>query len=427
MKSSKLIISTLTLVSSSLNSYAQKEKSPFEISWENLTRLEARENTFDFNDAVDHPNDDTFLLNRFRFAIAAKPNDFLTFYIQAQDTQELGSQRDDVPGQLGAEGDDSFDLRQCYVQLGQSTDPFSFTLGRQALSYGDQRLIGPLEWSALSRTFDAAKIHWNGASGTWIDAFVSSAVVAERGVINQSNDDSIFSGLYGHMPLTNRDDAEAYLLHKYDRNRGEDFFTLGARFKSVPKSYGAWDYEAEFVYQQGDVNDLNLQAYACYMEVGYTLTEISGTPRISLEYSFGSGDDNATDNHLGSFQNLYPTNHPHYGFMDAFSWSNMHDVCLHSSIKPSTAWTISADLHAFWLADTSDSWKRANNVSTVRPINAQADSFAGLELDLLSSYKINEHVSMALGYTHFFAGAYLNDTGADDDADFSYLSTQWTF
>lgn len=428
MKNPMQTILRSTILSICAATTAQSQSSnPLQFHWENMNRLEIRDNTFDFNNDVDHINDDEFLLNRFRLSAMYTPNGKVKFFVQAQDTRELASKRPDVPSMLGAEGDDPFDLRQCYAELGDPTSGFSVKLGRQVLLYGDQRLIGPLEWNAISRTFDAAKLHWAGMDGTWIDAFVSSVVVPDAEHFNNSSDDSFFSGIYGHAKLTTCDEAEAYLFHQYDQTREDDFLTLGARYKSVPKAYGAWDYEAEFAYQQGDAKGLDLQAYAFYAEAGYTFSDFAGTPRVSLEYSFGSGDDLAGDNKQGGFQNLYPTNHAHYGFMDAFSWNNMHDVCLHMNAKPNSVWSIGADVHAFWLADTADTWKRANNVTPVRPASASADPFAGMELDLFTSYNIQDHVILTLGYSRFFAGPYLDETGAGDDANFCYFSSSWTF
>lgn len=113
-------------------------------------RFEGRENTFDFNSAVDSLTDDVFFLQRFRIGIAIKPVDWLKLYAQGQDAQEWGSDRPDIPGTLGAEGDDNFDLRQAYVQIGPKS--FNLTLGRQVLAYGDERLIGPGEWNNITRT-----------------------------------------------------------------------------------------------------------------------------------------------------------------------------------------------------------------------------------------------------------------------------------
>jgi hypothetical protein len=73
-----------------------------------------------------------------------KPADWLTFYVQGQDAREIASDRADIPGLLGAEGDNPFDLRQLYVEIGDAkVSPLSLKVGRQVLLYGDQRLIGP--------------------------------------------------------------------------------------------------------------------------------------------------------------------------------------------------------------------------------------------------------------------------------------------
>jgi hypothetical protein len=148
---------------------------------------------------------------------------------------------------------------------------------------------------------------------------------------------------------------------------------------------------------------------------------------VSVEYSYGSGDDDPADGNQGALQNLFPTNHPHYGFMDLFSWSNMHDVVLHLSAKPTTKFTAGLDIHAFWLADTADTWRRANARTPVRPATPGASSFAGMEADILLGCTVSRNCTFTAGYSHFFAGDYLNDTGAGDDANFFYFVTGLKF
>ena len=84
------------------------------LSLENQTRFEFRENNFDFNNSVNSVNDDSWLLNRFRVGLLLKPTSWMSLYIQGQDSREIGSNRPNIPGQLGAEGDNPFDLRQAY-------------------------------------------------------------------------------------------------------------------------------------------------------------------------------------------------------------------------------------------------------------------------------------------------------------------------
>ena len=84
----------------------------------------------------------------------------------------------------------------------------------------------------------------------------------------------------------------------------------------------------------------------------------------------------------------------------------------------------------FWLADTNDSWYRANGRTTVRPLNSAAraaSNFAGTELDAVITWQPSKHFALEAGYCRFFGGDYLADTGASDDANFGYVQTTISF
>jgi hypothetical protein len=394
---------------------------------EDQLRFEFRENNYDLNSSVRTINDDAWFLNRFRLSLQLKPASWITIYLQGQDSREISSERPNNPGQLGAEGDNPFDIRQAFIEIGDpKAFPLSLKAGRQVLLYGDQRLIGPLEWSNQSRTFDAFKLRWTGKGGIWVDAFTSSVVVPDRSGFDESDWDAIFSGVYAHIPMLGIQDTEFYALHLSDNDHDDNFVSLGTHLKSQPGVLGPWDYEAEFVVQTGTAAGKNLRAFASYIEGGYTF-QGAWKPRVGLEYSYGSGDGNPRDGTTHSFQNLYPTNHLHYGYMDLFSWSNLHDVVLHLSAKPFDKITATLDYHAFWLATTGDTWRRANAKTIVRPANAAASNYAGSEIDALVTYTPCSNFTLTVGYSHFFAGSYLSDTGARSDADFVYVMTGWKF
>jgi hypothetical protein len=190
-----------------------------------------------------------------------------------------------------------------------------------------------------------------------------------------------------------------------------------------------FDYTVEAAFQTGDVRGLDLTAFAAHADVGYTF-DVSWRPRIALGYSFASGDSDPTDGDIETFQNLFPTNHKFYGQMDLFAWQNMHDLELDFKIQPIKSVTFRTDFHAFWLATTDDFWYRANGVTPVRPLNTaarDASNYAGSELDVLVTWAVNKNVSLEAGYSHFFAGEYLADTGPSDDADFGYVQATITF
>ncbi len=436
-------------------------------------RWEIRSNNFDFNEGVNALTDDSWFLQRVRVGLTIKPLPWFKIYAQGQDAREINSDRPDFPGVFGAEGDDAFDLRQGYFEFGNAKEfPLTLRAGRQVLSYGDERVIGAFDWNNIGRTFDAVKLRWEEKMW-WLDAFVSSVVVPERGSYNQSDlfngneteREQIFSGLYFNTVALGPQSIDLYALHLHENlplAKGDtNFATFGVRIVSKPGAFApemsasdgkmvadgksmadsksapppmkkkpvGLDYSFEGAFQTGKVRGLDLTAWAVHGALGYTF-DIPWLPRVALGYSYGSGDGDPLDGDIETFQNLFPTNHKFYGQMDVFSWQNIHDLELNFRVQPVKKVSIRADYHAFFLASTDDAWYRANGVATVRPITAaarNADNYAGSEIDVLATWAVNKYVSVDAGYSHFFAGSYLGDTGTDDDADFGYVQATITF
>jgi hypothetical protein len=422
-------------------------------------RFEIRENNFDFDDSIDSVTDDSFLLQRFRIGAAFKPVEWLKFYAQGQDTREFFSERPNIPGALGAEGDDTFDLRQGYVQIGPKS--WNLTAGRQTLAYGDERLIGTADWNNFGRTFDAAKLHFELSKTTSIDLFASTVANIDRHSYNQSDlfngdelhRDMVFSGLYyttgAIEPVTldlyvlglnqargNNANLEGALLIPPAGAAGgdfedrTDFVTLGSRVKADPKKLGGFELEGEFALQAGTVAGLDLFAGAVHVGSGYNFKDCPWKPRIFAEYNFASGDDDPMDGDDGTFQNLFPSNHKFYGYMDLFAWQNIHNPALDFRVKPHEKLTVDVWANAFWLVTTDDAWYKANGLARTRPItplSRMASNYAGTEIDLTFTYQPFKFLAFQAGYSHFFAGDYLSDTGPGDDADYGYLQAAVTF
>ncbi len=416
-------------------------------------RFEIRSDNFDFNSGTNSPTDGDWLLQRFRIGLLWKPEPWLKFYVQGQDSREIGSDRSKTPGTMGSEGDDTFDLRQAYIEVGGTKDmPLSLKLGRQTLIYGDERLVGSFDWNNFGRTFDAAKVVYKNPKFQ-LDLFTSSVVVIERDRFNQSdlfngNENHrgmIFSGVYlttDQMPFGTADLYGFWLSQSSGNVSNQEasvsfkpltgdtlaaqhssFGTIGSRLKGDPKKLHGWEFELEGAYQNGQVNDLNLNAWAIHGGVGYNF-DAPWKPRLWAEYNYASGDRNPNDGNSETFQNLFPTNHKFYGFMDVFSWQNMHNPMISLRVTPLKTVTAQLDYHAFWLASTDDFWYRANGLATVRPLTPAAraaSNFAGQEIDFTVTWTPYKWLQFQAGYSHFFAGDYLRDTGTQDDADFGYL------
>jgi hypothetical protein len=127
------------------------------------------------------------------------------------------------------------------------------------------------------------------------------------------------------------------------------------------------DYSLESAYQFGNFVDkrpgpntptgrLEQSAYMVAAQGGYTFTDIWATPRLGLEYDFSSGDSDPFDDKHETLDNLFPTNHKFYGYMDFVSLQNIHDVRGILQLKPHPRLSVAVEGHGFWLADTHDNF-----------------------------------------------------------------------
>lgn len=373
-----------------------------------------------------------------------------------------------VPGTARYNGDgpesDTIDLHQAFVTVGNHKEfPLSLKAGRQELSYGDERLVGAFAWNNIGRVFDAAKLRWQNE---WFgaDFFASRPVIPEDERFNVSNDYDWFSGMYATTALVPKNTLEVYFFSRnsspqaiaaeprpqFPQLSARDIYTIGFRLKSKPTELGNWDYLLETAGQFGNFRDQRLgansprlehQAYMAVIQGGYTFSETWGTPRLALEYSFASGDSDPSDNKHETFENLFPTNHKFYGYMDMASLQNLHDARGIFQWKPHKQVSLALEGHGFWLADTHDSFYTVAGAprggvapipGTGYGINPTYSNFLGTELDAIAGYAITRYAQVEAGYGHFFAGDYLQQSlsapafGARD-ADYIYLQATLSF
>jgi hypothetical protein len=397
-------------------------------------------------------------------------------FVEGRSSSTLGDERSPtgsggVPsadgGDSGPETDDPVELHQAYVRVGNPKEfPLSLKVGRQELSYGDERLVGPFGWNNIGRVFDAVKLRWEADWGA-AEAFSSKLVLPDDNNFNTWNDYNVFSGLHITSKQVPHAVAELYFFARNDgvgsasANPGavlpqqtsapaaRDIYTVGARIKSNPGELGAFDYSVESAIQFGSWKPavasarLDHQAYAFVANVGYTFADAPGKPRVALEYAHGSGDSDPADGDHETFDNLYPTNHKFYGYMDLLAWQNTHDARAMLQIRPLPKLSLALEAHLFWLAETADSFYNAGGIARTTPgstpaggdgfgLNPGYDSFVGGEIDLIAGYALAKFAALEAGYGHFFAGDYIRQTwsGAgfgSRDADWFYIQTVLRF
>lgn len=429
-------------------------------------RVEYRENWLDFNSATDL-RDDTGLLQRLRFGFDWMPTPEWAFTLEAQDSRTFFDSPEGTAGREFVEPDNLLDFRLASLAWKpEALAGMSFILGRQVLSFGDQRLVGGFEWSNLARTFDAARVTWKSGDFT-LDVFSGFVTLHESDDLDRPDFDDLFSGIHAAWKNVGGGEfsLQAYLRNKHgitpstvfsnadNQEEGNtapegDYLTLAARWAG-PLPIEGWDARIELAGQVGKITnptgfgdalantgEQDLLAAAVHGQIGYTFATTPGKPRIFLEGNYATGDNDPFDGDSNTFQNLFPTNHYHYGTLDRFSWQNMADVALGVKFEPVEKLTIETGFHFFWLADTSDVWRFAGQgpvggaARYGRALANAPSSEVGQELDITVRYQPLKALAFEGGYSRFFAGPYIASTSADgvaDDADFAYLQVQYTF
>jgi len=157
-------------------------------------------------------------------------------------------------------------------------------------------------------------------------------------------------------------------------------------------------------------------------------------PTFDLEYAYASGDTRPTDGKINTFDPIFPFAHFYHGHMDLIRWSNVHAVKLGSKIalggvsEMFAGWNLHTDFHAFWLASRRDAWYSAGGAQLRRdPTRTVAGSGAiGSELDVYLKGKLWKNLSIWGGYSHFFSGVYVHDTGPQNDRDQDWVFLMMT-
>lgn len=382
---------------------------PVQLDAQARLRLESRDNR-DFNSAAD--DERTNFLTRLRLGATYRAGDDWTLRVLAQDSQAW----DPVTSTPANEA--QLEIQELYAQYRHG--PLGVQFGRLPLSYGQQRLVGTFEWSNVARRFDGFKVSYDFGpaqlDGWFTELGGSPSTFAANGE---------FWGLYATLPKLWDGQTEGYLFWNHDPSSPlTNFWTIGGRHEA---RHGPWRYEVEAAGQIGDVT-----AYAAVAEGG----RACGPVDLSLGFATASGDATPGAGQTTTFQNLFPTNHLHYGMLDYQSWRNVHNLYGKAAWKANSWLQIEAQAHAFWLADSRDFWygaggapNRTTGGVAYRDATGASGTDIGQELDLVVS--VNPHPQLALqaGYGHFFSGGFIdavnaaNGLGAND-SDFFYFQAQ---
>jgi hypothetical protein len=335
---------------------------------------------------------------------------WLSTTIQAQDARVEGRNGPVT----GAPFRDQLDLRLAHVDVGMfEKSPVALRAGRQELVFGDQRLVGHLNWLNTARSFDGVRGVYRHKK-VRVDGFAASAVTMQVDDFNRSGGGNYFYGADSQLvmlPLGGIIEPYEFVRNTHHL-RAEDGapgtltssttgVRLAGRFSSLT------DYNVEMALQRGSLASDSISAWAGHWLVGRTMTFNSISYRGFGEYNYASGDETPGDGRRGTFDQLYPTPHDKYGLADQVGWKNIHHLRTGIEIRPQPKLAIGGSYHSFWLASGRDALYSAGGAVLARIATGAEDRHVGQELDIQATFTPSVRMQIHGGYSHIFPGAFL--------------------
>jgi len=302
------------------------------------------------------------------------------------------------------------------------TDKWSTKVGRQLISYDNQRIIGGLDWSNQGRSFDAALIKYKGAKSQLDLGFA----------LNADNEAKVAPT----TPFaTDFKDMQYAWYHTSIKKLGVSLLALnvGKEYLKAPsviennyfQTFGTYanylgkklSLDFSLYGQTGKVGTSEVSAWETAANLGYAFTPKF---KATLGYEFLSGkDQNSTSTMTKSFSPVFGTNHAFNGFMDYFYVGNhagsvgLQDVSLKLDF-PIKKVNLSVAPHLFY----------APNKIVVASV--EQDSYLGTEVDLTAVYKASKDITLIAGYSQMFGSdsmvALKGGTGLNDNTNnWAYL------
>lgn len=329
---------------------------------------------------------------------------------------------------------DELDLHQAFAEWTPwRAEDFraGLRVGRQELNYGSSRILTFRDGPNNRLAFDAAKVMLGGEGWT-LDAFAGRPVETDqRAFDNQALDTQSIWGLYAvtgvpHVPGLK---ADLYFLG-YDRDPsrfnegpgGETRYSWGTRLHG---RWGGFDTNVEGLYQFGSYGEGGISAWTLASDSGYTWLEAPWKPRLGLKANIASGDETPGDGDLETFNALYPRGgyFGDIGLIGPANFMNLHPTL---TVVPAKGWKLEADAIFFWRESTGDGvYGPAGNL--LRPAAGSDERYIGTQIDFVATWQVDPHWSWSVTYARFFAGAFLRETGPDEDVDFVQVRTTYRF
>ncbi|CAN1507795.1 Alginate export domain containing protein [Flavobacteriaceae bacterium] len=284
-------------------------------------------------------------------------------------------------------------------------EKWSMRLGRQVISYDNQRIFGEIDWLQQGQSHDAALITYKSKKSQ-LDLGLAYNANGETDLATNYVVPNYKTMQYAwyHTELSKINMSLLFLNTGYENKltapiptplpelKVDYMQTFGTYMNTKGKN---WDTNLWFYGQTGKSNTNNVSAYNAALNFNYAVTDKF---KAGFGYEFLSGKSQTnTSTDIKSFFPLFGTNHAFNGLMDYFYVGNykntvgLQDVFLKFGYT-NKKWQFALSPHVFNAANT-----------VIGGNGKKMDDYLGTEVDLTFGYAVHKFVNVSGGYSQMFA------------------------
>ena len=285
----------------------------------------------------------------------------------------------------------------------QFDENWSTRVGRQVISYDNQRIFGEIDWLQQGQSHDAAVVSYKKGKHQ-----------LDFGAALNADSEDLFRNLY----TTNYKNMQYAWYHTDFSNFQMSLLALNTGFQyeqpattnleiDYIQTFGTFlkykknklDADLSLYAQTGKgkltSNNTTVNAYNVGVNINYAVTN---EVKAGLGYEYLSGKDQTdTENIIKSFNPIFGTNHAFNGFMDYFYVGNhkntvgLQDVYLKLNYAPNK-WNFAVTPHVFMTA-ADVKYPLASDIM---------DNYLGTEVDVTVGYSLHKNIGISAGYSQMF-------------------------
>ena len=282
-------------------------------------------------------------------------------------------------------------------------------LGEQAIHYGVGSLLD-IRDANVHRSFAGAKFIIEKGDSK-LDVFAMELVKANTGFLDDQIDPTQkIAGAWFTQRYKNTWLSKVDLFYIYTDRQGAVFTQgMGADKRHTIGTGITFDKNGWSAYTEGDLQlgkfgSDNILAWKLTQTVTYQFPGGGLKPNISLQSAMSSGDKNAADPSLQTFNPIYPKA-IYYGFIDNAGASNLFLVHLKTGIQPGEKINITGSYYRLWRQSVADGIYNPGGISFIPASNQERA--IGQMFDLVTAYQHSSRLSLTAIAAYYNRGAFL--------------------